>query len=88
MEFFFCNKHKIAGKPTIHPNSAVSKSFLGKFKITDYKYRSWILKLLYYFETRLLGQTTKQPLSYFEHQNLENITNFEGSPQLFDSFIK
>ena len=27
---------------------------------------------------RLLGQTTKQPLSNFDLQNLENIRNFEG----------
>ena len=27
---------------------------------------------------RLLGQTTKQPLSYFEPWTFENITNFEG----------
>ena len=30
MEFFLCNKRKIAVKPTIHQNSAVSKTFLGK----------------------------------------------------------
>ena len=27
---------------------------------------------------RLLDQTTKQPLSNFEPENLENISNFEG----------
>ena len=27
---------------------------------------------------RLLGQTTKQPLSNFEPQKLENISNFQG----------
>ena len=27
---------------------------------------------------RLLGQTTKTPLSDFEPKNLENISNFEG----------
>ena len=30
MEFFLCNKREIAVKPTMHPNSAVSKEFLGK----------------------------------------------------------
>ena len=29
--FFLCNRCKIAVKPTIHQNSAVSKIFLGKF---------------------------------------------------------
>ena len=28
---FLCNKRKIAVKPTIHQNSAVSKALLGKF---------------------------------------------------------
>ena len=28
---FFCNRRKIAAKPTAHPNSAVSKALLGKF---------------------------------------------------------
>ena len=31
VEFFLCNKRKIAVKPTIHQNSVVSKTFLGKF---------------------------------------------------------
>ena len=31
VEFFLCNKHKIALKPTIHQNSAASKGLLGKF---------------------------------------------------------
>ena len=30
-EFFLCNKRKIAVKPTIHQNSVVSKTLLGKF---------------------------------------------------------
>ena len=29
-EFFLCNKHKIALKPTIHQNSAASVALLGK----------------------------------------------------------
>ena len=40
MEFFFCDKRKIAATQKIHPNSAVSKVSLGKhFKITGHKYR-------------------------------------------------
>ena len=36
---FLCNKHRIAVKPTLLQNSAVSKTFLRNFKITDYKCR-------------------------------------------------
>ena len=32
MEFFLCNKRKIAVKPTIHQKSAVSKALLRKFQ--------------------------------------------------------
>ena len=39
MEIFLYNKRKIAAKPTLNPNSAVSKTFWGNLKITDYKCR-------------------------------------------------
>ena len=29
----------------MHQNTAVSKALLGEFKITDHKYRFWILKI-------------------------------------------
>ena len=46
MEGFFCNKRKIALQPTMYQNSAVPKALLENFKITDYKYRFWILKII------------------------------------------
>ena len=30
VEFFYCNKYRLAVKPTIQQNSAVSKELLGK----------------------------------------------------------
>ena len=39
IELLPCNKHKLAVKPTIDQNSTVSKTFLGNFKIADYKCR-------------------------------------------------
>ena len=38
-EVFLCNERKIAVKPTILENSAISKAVLGNVKITDHKYR-------------------------------------------------
>ena len=37
MEFFLCDKRKIAVKPTTHQNSAASKHYWKDF--TDHKYR-------------------------------------------------
>ena len=62
----------MAVKPIMQQNSAVPKAFLEKIKR---KLKSLILKigleslkLLYSCRHRLLGQTTKQPLSNFEPQ--------------------
>ena len=38
MEYFLCNKCKIALKPKMQQNSAVSKALLENVKITDHKY--------------------------------------------------
>ena len=65
MEFFICNKRKIAVRPTIHQNSSVSKALIGKIL------RSLILNLENYcipYRHRLFCQTTKQPLNKFEPQ--------------------
>ena len=63
MEFFVCNKNKIAVKPIIYHNSAEN------FKITDHKYQFWILKIIAFLaKYSLFGQTTKQSLNNFEPQ--------------------
>ena len=60
VEFFLCNRRKIAAKLTIHQDSAVSKAFLD-LKIL--KPKIWVLNPENYLTPRrhrLLGQTTKQ----------------------------
>ena len=47
-----------------------------KSLIINIDFESW--KLLHSLQYRLLGQTTKEPLSNFEPKNLENISNFQG----------
>ena len=66
MDFFLCNKHKKAIKPTIHQNSAVSKTFLGKIlkSLININFKSWNYCIPH--RHRLLGQASKQPLSNFE----------------------
>ena len=62
MEFFICNKRKIAVKPTVQHNSAVPKALLGK---------SLIINIMIItpencgipHRHRLLGQATKEPVS-------------------------
>ena len=69
MKFYPCHKRKIAVKPTIHRDSAVSKALLGK-SLNRWSY-VWILSPENYCippRHRLLGQTTKQTLSKFEPQ--------------------
>ena len=68
-EFFLCNKHKVVIKPSVHQNSAVSKAFFWKIL------KSLIINIGLNPENysisrrhRLLGQTTKQPLSNSEPQ--------------------
>ena len=46
VEFFLCNKRKIAVKPKMYQNTAISKALLGKFKITDHKYEFWFIKII------------------------------------------
>ena len=43
---FLCNKRKIAVKPTIHQNLAVSKAFWENFKVPDHKYQFQILRMI------------------------------------------
>ena len=50
MEYFLCNKCKIALKPKMQQNSAVSKALLENVKITDHKYLFWILKIIAFLE--------------------------------------
>ena len=66
MEFLHCNKRKIAVKPTINQNSAVSKALLGKFQ--NHRSSISILNPENYCipRHRLIAQTTKQPLSNVE----------------------
>ena len=67
MEFFLCNKRKIAVKPTVYQNSAVSRGLLENFKITDHKFQFESWKLFFVLgRYRLLGETTEQLLSNFE----------------------
>ena len=69
MEAFLFNKHKIALKPTIHQNSAVPKASSGKC-LNHWSYMSILSPENYGIPRRhrLLGQTTKQPLSNFVPQ--------------------
>ena len=39
MEFFLCNKRKIAVKRTIYQNQAVSRGLLENFKIAYHKFQ-------------------------------------------------
>ena len=45
MEFFFCNRRKIAVKPTNTKIQLPQKSYGENFKITGHKYRFSILKI-------------------------------------------
>ena len=79
MEFFLCNKRKLAVKPTIHQNSALSKALLGNIKITDHKYRFWILKIIVFLEDiRYLVKLLDNHWASLSSGYLENISNFEG----------
>ena len=67
--FFLCNKRKTAIKRTIQQSSAPSKALLENFKIANHN--SLILNPENYgipHRHRLLGKTTKQPLSNFDPQ--------------------
>ena len=55
-------------------NNSIGK--VSKSIIINIDFESW--KLLYPHRKRLLGKSTKQPLSYFEPWILENISNFKG----------
>ena len=79
MEFVLCNKRKIAVKLIKQQNFAVSKALFGKL------WNHWSNILILNSENyciphrhRLLDQTTKQPLSNYEPDNVKNISNFEG----------
>ena len=84
MEFFLCNKCKIAVKPTIYQNWAASKALLGKFSncwsyIAILNPENYIIPCRYW----LLGKTTKQPLSNFDPQKLWKYKQGRGlSPDL------
>ena len=67
MEFFHWNKHKIVVKSTIHQKLSCLKSIVGK--ILKSLIKNDILNPESYcipHRQRLLGKTTKQPLSNFE----------------------
>ena len=70
MEHFLCNKCKIALKPKMQQNPAVSKALLENVKITDHKYLFWILKIIAFLEDRLHGQAITQPSSNFKPRKL------------------
>ena len=81
MEFFLCNKPKIAVKPTIHQNSVSNclKNIFEKiFKsmIINVEFESWNYYIPHRY--RLLGQTTKQPLNNFEPKKTWKYKDFEG----------
>ena len=68
MEFFLCNRLKIAAKPTMHQDSAVSKAFLD---LKTLKPKIWVLNPENYLilrRHRSLGQTTKHLWSNFAPQ--------------------
>ena len=78
MEFLYFYKRKIPVIDKIETfsclKSIVWKTLKSLIKYTDIEF--W--KLLYSSQTRLLAQTTKQPLSNFEPVTVENISNFES----------
>ena len=75
VEFFLCNKRKIAVKPTIHRNSAVSKLYLENVKITDHKYRFWILKITEFLaDIGYLVKLLNNDEASFSTKNFKNIT--------------
>ena len=67
MEFFLYNKRKIAVKPAMHQNSAVSKVLTGNFQ-NQWSYISILSpeNLCIRGKHRLLGKTIKLPLSHSE----------------------
>ena len=67
MEFFVYNKRKIVVKPTVHQNLVVSKALLKNLKSVILNISFESCKLLRSLQAyRLLGQSTKQPLSNFQ----------------------
>ena len=46
VEFFLGNKRKTVVKPTIHKIQLPQKDYWENFKITEHKYRFWILKII------------------------------------------
>ena len=79
MEFFLCNKRKIAVKPTIHQNSAVSKTFLGKslnplieMLILNPEITAFLAHIGYLLKILSNRSAT------LRLKNLENINNFES----------
>ena len=79
MDFFLCNKRKIAVKPTIHQNSAASKTFLGKFE--NHLLQMLILNpeiIAFLADIGYLVKILNNRYGTFRLKNLENITNFES----------
>ena len=57
------------------------KYYWENVKISDHKCRFSILQIIAFLADKVTwsnGQITKQPLSNFEPENLENISNFQG----------
>ena len=78
VEFFLCNKRKIAVKPKCTKFSCL-KSIIRKILksvIINIDFES--CKLLHSRRHRLVGQTTKQPLSNFEAQKTLKYKQLSG----------